>query len=123
MQNAHLRMGTLEFTTSQGRNSAGTHIKLSMDKIIVEPAAERGASARCHMVSVVGGDQDVAAVAAAIAEGSRFTTEGPGVPRVMVSMGENARTFRSSITIPGRKHAVGHLVAPTKSIGSEIPRT
>lgn len=116
MQNAHLRMGSLEFTTSHGRNSAGTHIKLSMDRIIVEPAAERDASARGHMVSVVGGDQDVAAVAAAIAEGNRFTTEGPGVPRVMVSMGENARTFRSSIAIPGRKHAVRHLVAVSEEL-------
>ena len=116
MQNAHLRMGSLEFTTSQGRNSVGTHIKLSMDRIIVEPAGERDASARCHMVSVIGGDQDVAAVAAAIAEGSRFTTEGPAVPRVMISMGENARTFRSSITIPGRKRAVRHLVAVSEEL-------
>jgi hypothetical protein len=116
MQNAHLRMGSLELATSQGRNSAGAHIKLSMDRIIVEPAAERDPCARCHMFSVVGGDQDVAAIAAAIAEGSRFAAEGPEVPRVMVSMGDNARTFRSSITIPGRKHAARHLVAVSEEL-------
>jgi len=116
MQNAHLRMGSLELTTSPGRNSAGTHIKLSMDRIIVEPTAERDQSARCHMFSVVGGDQDVAAITAAIAEGGRFTAEGPEVPRAMVSMGENARTFRSSITVPGRKHAVRHLVAVSEEL-------
>ena len=116
MQNAHLRIGSLELTTSQGRSSAGTHIKLSMDRIIVEPTGERDPSARCHMFSVVGGDQDVAAIAAAIAEGSRFTAEGPEVPRVMISMGENARTFRSSIAIPGRKHAVRHVVAVSEEL-------
>ena len=46
MQNAHLRMGRLEFTTSPGRNSTGIHIKLPMDRVIVEPAGDREASAR-----------------------------------------------------------------------------
>jgi len=80
MQNAHLRMGRLEFRTSPGRNSTGTHIKLMMDRAIIEPAGDREASARCHMFSVAGGDQDIAAVAAAIAEG--------------VGLQPRARTFR-----------------------------
>ena len=116
MQNAHLRMGRLEFTTSPGRNSTGIHIKLPMDRVIVEPAGDREASARCHMFSVVGGDQDVAAVAAAVSEAARFTTEGPDVARIVVAVGENARAFRSSVTIPGRKHAVRHLVAVSEEL-------
>lgn len=116
MQNAHLRMGRLEFTTSPGRNSTGTHIKLMMDRAIIEPAGDREASARCHMFSVVGGDQDVAAVAAAITEGGRFISEGPDVPRSVVTLGENAKAFRSSVTIPGRKHAVRHLVAVSEEL-------
>lgn len=63
MQNAHLRMGRLEFTTSPGRNSTGIHIKLPMDRAIVEPAGDREASARCHMFSVVWGVLKVSAVA------------------------------------------------------------
>ena len=114
MQNAHLRMGRLEFTTPPGRNSTGIHITLPMDRVIVEPAGET--AARCHMFSVVGGDQDVAAVAAAVAEGARFTTEGPDVSRIVVTLGENARAFRSSVTIPGRKHAVRHLVAVSEEL-------
>ena len=78
MQNAHLRMGRLEFTTSPDRNSTGIHIKLPMDRVIVEPAGDRDTAARCHMFSVVGGDQDVAAVAAAVAEGARFHNRRPG---------------------------------------------
>jgi hypothetical protein len=31
-------------------------------------------------------------------------------------MGENARAFRTSITIPGRKHAVRHLVAISEEL-------
>src|SRR5215813_10982922 len=103
MQNAHLRMGRLEFTTSPGRNSSGTHIKLMMDRAIIEPAGDREASARCHMFSIVGGDQDIAALAAAITEGGRFISEGPDVPKTVVTLGENAKAFRSSVTIPGRK--------------------
>ena len=116
MQNAHLRMGRLEFTTSPGRNSTGIHIKLPMDRVIVEPAGDREAWARCHMFSVVGGDQDVAAIAAAVSEAARFTTEGPDVARIAVAIGENARAFRSSVTIPGRKHAVRHLVAVSEEL-------
>jgi hypothetical protein len=116
MQNAHLRMGRLEFTTPAGRNSTGTHIKLQMDRAIIEPAGDREASAPCHMFSVVGGDQDVAAVAAAITEGGRFISEGPDVPRIVVTLGENAKAFRSSVTIPGRKHAVRHLVAVSEEL-------
>jgi hypothetical protein len=109
-------MGRLEFTTSPGRNATGIHIKLPMDRIIVEPAGDREASARCHMFSVVGGDQDVAAIAAAVSEGARFTTEGPDVARIVVAVGENARAFRSSVTVPGRKHAVRHLVAVSEEL-------
>jgi len=68
------------------------------------------------MFSVVGGDQDVAAVAAAVSEGARFTTEGADVARTVVTVGENARAFRSSVTIPGRKHAVRHLVAVSEEL-------
>ena len=130
MQNAHLRMGRLEFSTPAGRNSTGTQIKLPLDRVIVEPAGERDSSARCHMASVFGGDQDVAAVAAALAEGSRFIVEGPDISRMVITFGENAKAFRSSIAIPGRKHAVRHLVAVSEELsstqagaGSEAQRT
>jgi hypothetical protein len=68
------------------------------------------------MFSVVGGDQDVAAIAAAVSEGARFTTEGPDVARIVVAVGENARAFRSSVTLPGHKHAVRHLVAVSEEL-------
>jgi hypothetical protein len=130
MQNAHLRMGRLEFSTSPGRNSTGIQIKLPLDRVIVEPAGERDSSARCHMASIFGGDQDVAAVAAALAEGSRFIVEGPDISRAIVTFGENAKVFRSSIAIPGRTHAVRHLVAISEELsltqagaGSEAQRT
>jgi hypothetical protein len=36
MQNAHLRMGRLEFTTPPGRNSTGTRRYDSLDRMIAE---------------------------------------------------------------------------------------
>ncbi len=130
MQNAHVRMGRLEFSTPPGRNSTGTLIKQPLDRVIVEPGGEGDFSARCHMASTFGGHQDVAAVAAALAEGRQFIVEGPGVSRMVVTFGENAKVFRSSIAIPGRNHAVRHLVAVSEELsltqagaGSEAQRT
>jgi hypothetical protein len=118
MQDAHLRMGSLEFTTAPGRKSTGIHIRLPLDRIILEPAEDREPTARCHMFSVVGGAQDVTAVAAALAGNGRFIVDGPGVAKAVVAVGENAKVFRSSITIPGRKNAVRHLVVVSEELSS-----
>ena len=116
MQNAHLRMGRLEFTTSPGRNSTGTHIKLPMDRVIVEPAGDREGSrgATCFQSSV----------AIRMSQRSwppfqrraRFTTERRGRcedrgyrRRKCSGISEFAHHSR-------RKHAVRHLVAVSEEL-------
>ena len=116
MKNAHLRMGSLQFT--KVLRDTTIDITLRMDRMIAEHDADNR-SARCHLLSVIGNDQEVAAIAAAIADEARFYASGPDVNRLMITLGKEAEVFRSSISIPGRRRPLRHLVA----ISEELSKT
>ncbi len=61
----------------------------------------------------------MAAAWAAVMEGGYFSVEGPEFDRVLVSLGKDARCFRGSITLPGRKRPIRHLVA----VSAELAQT
>ena len=67
MQNAYERFGRLELT--RRIKDTTTHIRLRLDRLIGEIAESKEGEARAHLISVVGGDAEVAAVWAAIVEG------------------------------------------------------
>ena len=73
MKNAHLRMAHLEFRRTA--KETVTQIRVPMDRLIAE--AGEG-SARAHLISVFGNDQEIAAIAAALTETScsTFPVEG-----------------------------------------------
>ena len=116
MKNAHLRMGSLQFTKML--RDTTIDITLRMDRMIAEHDTENR-SARCHLLSVIGNDQEVAAIAAAIADEARFYASGPDVNRLMITLGKEAEVFRSSMSIPGRRRPLRHLVA----ISEELSKT
>jgi len=116
MKNAHLRMGSLRFT--KVLRDTTIDITLRMDRMIAEHAADNR-SAQCHVLSVIGNDQEIAAIAAAISEEARFYASGPGFDRLMIDLGKEAEVFRGSISIPGRRRPVRHLVA----VSEELSRT
>ena len=116
MKNAHLRMGSLQFTKML--RDTTIDITLRMDRMIAEYDADNQ-SARCHLLSVIGNDQEVAAIAAAIADEARFYASGPDVKRLMITLGKDAEVFRSSMSIPGRRRPLRHLVA----ISEELSKT
>ena len=116
MKNAHLRMGSLQFTKTL--RDTTIDITLRMDRMIAEHDADNR-SARCHLLSVIGNDQEVAAIAAAIADEARFYASGPDVNRLMITLGKEAEVFRSSMSIPGRRRPLRHLVA----ISEELSKT
>jgi hypothetical protein len=68
------------------------------------------------LVSVFGGDQEIAAVAAAITENSAFDVYGPGVPRTTVTLGEDAQVIKGSISLPARKRPLRHLIALSRDL-------
>lgn len=117
MQNAHLRMGRLEYVKAATHaKSVATHITLSIDRAIVEPSISSSECPRCHLISVFGGEQEIGAISAAIAEESRFTVSGPSLDSRVVTLGEHPQVFRGSLQVPGRKSSVRHLVALSQEL-------
>ncbi|HME31466.1 MAG TPA: hypothetical protein VKG65_01805, partial [Terriglobales bacterium] len=66
---------------------------------------------KAHLVSVVGGDVEIGALAAAFANGDSFTVVDPYGEESIVSLGEKPLCFRGSIVVPGRKRPLRHLVS------------
>ncbi len=117
MQNAHLRLGRLEYIKPPVSTKAtATHIAVTMDRVIVEPPPDSSRAPRCHLLSVFGGEQEMTAIHAAIADQAKFRIAGPGLPNFVVCLGEHSHTFRGFIQIPGRKQAVRHLVGLSQEL-------
>src|SRR5712692_7748591 len=113
MKNAHLRMGSLQFT--KVLRDTTIDITLRLDRMIAEHDADNR-SARCHLLSVIGNDQEIAAIAAAIADEARFYAKGPGVNRLMISLGQAAEVFLRSISIQGPRRRLRQLVARAEEL-------
>ena len=91
MKNAHLRFGNLQFT--KVLRDTTIDITVRMDRMVAEHDPENR-SAKCHLLSVIGNDQEIAAIAAAISEEARFYASGPEVNRLMITLGKEAEVFR-----------------------------
>ena len=107
MQNAHLRLGRLEYRRSTGKTD--TRISLHVDRYI-------GEGADAHLISLFGGDSDVGAITAAIHEKHTFTVMFPDSKEKVVGFGPDAICYRGSIKLQGRKHALRHLIAVSSSL-------
>ena len=113
MKNAHLRMGTLQFT--KVLRDTTIDVSVRMDRLVAEHESDRR-SARCHLLSVIGNDQEIGAIAAAISDEARFYASGPELNRIMISLGKDADVYRGSISIPGRRRPLRHLVAVSEDL-------
>lgn len=109
MKNAHLRFGKITFTKQVGKSP--TSFSLMMDRFIGE---REGKAFKGHLLSVFGGDAQIAAASAIVSEGEYFTVEGPGLPSTYTTMGQDAEAYRASIQISTSKRPLRHLVAASK---------
>jgi hypothetical protein len=116
MKNAHLRFGWLTYVKSTEKTT--TSIKLRLDRFIGEALPDPPRQAKAHLISVIGGDTQVAAVSAAISMGDRFMVEGPGVQPIRVCLERNALCVKGSIQIPGRKRPLRHLIGLSEELAS-----
>ncbi|HLH29783.1 MAG TPA: hypothetical protein VKY31_01180 [Terriglobia bacterium] len=70
-------------------------------------------------MSIFGNDQEIGAIAAALSEEARFYLTGPDIDRLTISFGPELSLYRSSISIPGRRRPLRHLVA----VSDELAKT
>jgi hypothetical protein len=116
MKNAHLRFGWLTYVKSTEKTT--TSIKLRLDRFIGEMLPDPPRQAKAHLISVIGGDTQIAAISAAISMGDRFMVEGPGLQPVRVCLERNAQCFKGSVQLAGRKKPLRHLIALSEELAS-----
>jgi len=107
MQNAHLRLGLLEYHRMTEKTS--TRIRLRVDRYV-------GEDEQAHLISVFGNDSDVGAITAAVHEKATFTLTFPDGEVKEVSLGEHASCYKGAVSVPDRKHPVRHLVAVSEQL-------
>jgi len=107
MENAHLRFGLLEYVRITEK--ASTRIRLRVDHYI-------GEDRQAHLLSVFGNDSDVGAITAAVHEKAAFSLTFPDGEMKEVSLGEHASCYKGTVTLPGRKHPVRHLLAVSQEL-------
>jgi hypothetical protein len=107
MQNAHLRLGLLEYHRMTEKTS--TRIRLRVDRYV-------GEDEQAHLISVFGNDSDVGAITAAVHEKAIFTLTFPDGEVKEVSLGEHASCYKGAVSLQDRKHPVRHLVAVSEQL-------
>jgi len=107
MENAHLRMGILEYERSTEK--IATRIRVRVSHYI-------GEGEDAHLISVFGNDSDVGAITAAVYEQARFRLAFPNGETKEVTLGEGAMCCRGSVSVPDRKQAVRHMVALSEGL-------
>lgn len=108
MKNARERFGKLVYL--QRTEKTATNIRVLLHAFVGE---ERG---KAHLISAVGGDTEIGALAAAFANGDLFTVVDPAGNEVVVSLGDRPLSFRGSIMISGRRRPLRHLVSCSQEL-------
>lgn len=116
MKNAHLRFGWLTYVKSTEKTT--TSIKLRLDRFIGEVMPDPPRQAKAHLISVIGGDTQLAAISAAISLGDRLMVEGPDVQPIRVCLERNAQCFKGSIQLAGRRKPLRHLIGMSEEFAS-----
>jgi len=107
MENAHLRLGLLEYVRITEKTS--TRIRLRVDRYM-------GEDRQAHLLSVFGNDSDVGAITAAVHENAAFSLTFPNGETKEVSLGEHPSCYKGAVALPGRKHPVRHLLAVSQEL-------
>jgi hypothetical protein len=109
MQNAHLRLGRLQYTRNTEKTN--TQISVHVDRYI-------GNGEQAHLLSLFGGDAEVGAIRAAIYEKHTFTLTFPDGATKHVGLGPDAACYNGSLSLQGAKRTLRHLVAVSASLSA-----
>jgi hypothetical protein len=102
MQNAHLRLGRLEYQRSSVKTN--THIAVHVSHYV-------GEKEQAHLLSYFGNDAEVAAVTAAIQENHRFELAFPDGSRQKIGFGADASCYKGTLHLHELKKSLRHVVA------------
>jgi hypothetical protein len=116
MKNAHERFGFAEF--EKRLKDTTTRVRLTADCFIGEPGNKNGPS-QAHLLSVFGSDVEVAALWAAVLGDERIRVGGQNLRSQMVQFGERPSVFCGTLTLPGRKRPIRHLVVASTQLRAE----
>jgi hypothetical protein len=117
MHNAHERFGALELTRRV--KDTLNEVRVFMDRLILEQSKDSRATA--HLISAIGGDAEIGAVWAAVIEGAVFRLRIPRGGTIAATLGPDAKCFRGSVAVPGRKRPLRHLVALSNEMAKTRP--
>jgi hypothetical protein len=112
VKNAHLRFGHLIYTKPLKKTT--TRFKVPLDRFIGE--SESNSHAKGHLISAIGGDTQIAALAAAVANNDSFTVEAPDESAFRVTLGAKAECYRGSLRLEEHKRPLRHLVAISEEL-------
>jgi hypothetical protein len=107
MENAHLRLGLLEYVRFTEKTS--TRIRVRVDRYM-------GEDRQAHLLSVFGNDSDVGAITAAVHEKATFSITFPNGTEKEIEFGEHVSCYKGAVSLPGRKQPVRHLVAVSQHL-------
>ena len=102
MQNAHLRLGRLEYQRSSGKTS--THVGVHVSHYF-------GEKEQAHLLSYFGNDAEVAAITAAIQENHRFELRFPDGSKQHIGFGTEASCYKGNLSLPTHNKSLRHVVA------------
>ena len=107
MQNAHLRLGRLQYTRNTEKTN--TQISVHVDHYI-------GNGEQAHLLSLFGGDAEIGAIRAAIYETHTFMLTFPNGATKHIGFGPDAACYNGSLSLHGAKRMLRHLVAVSASL-------
>lgn len=110
MKNAHLRTAAVELRIATEHTA--TRVRAFSDRFAID------GDNQAHMLSIFGGDSEIAAMAGAIATGLSVTITLPDGGTRQIYMGEKTVTYRSHLRAPGSARPVRHLLAFSKDVAS-----
>lgn len=108
MENAHTRIGIIEFSVSRKKTS--TRVRAYFDRFAKE------LNGPAHMVSLFGNDSEISAFSAAIISGVVLTAQTPNGEYHTLNFEEKAVTYKGHIQLPGRRRPLRHLLVSSRAI-------
>ena len=115
MKNAHFRFGWLTYVKSTEKTT--TSIKLHLDRFIGEILPDPPRQAKAHHLCDRRGHSNCGGRCGDLA-GNRFMVEGPDVQPIRVCLERNARCFKGSVQLAGRKKPLRHLVGLSEELAN-----